>query len=469
MKKRSGIIPYRTTLYETATGKIIPRSEWTTYKGTLDLEEICIFAACGFFLGDASYYKELKAIPPATEYEEDNGYISQLKSYFTWTYEPRDISLEQAANEFSDIFHRVIKQGTAGKKVILPLSGGLDSRSLAGSLKNHPKVYSYSYGYKNGIGETDYSRKIANAEKFTFEAFHLDQPYLWNCIDELADILQNYSEFTHPRQMAVYEQLKNKGDVFVLGHWGDVLFDGMGMNSNATFDDCLEALYKKVLKKGGKELGKALWNNWNLTGNFEDYLRQRISVLLKNIPIEEPNARVRAFKSMYWATRWTNSNMHIFETIEPIFVPYFEDELCQFITSIPEKHLDARQIQIEYLKKHAPELAAIDWQQYPGRNLYNYPTFHSWWYKPVRLFKKIKRALNAKPLIQRNWELQFLGNKNEEQLLQRIENEQFNSWIQRSLVQEFYHKFKNENGVKFVHPVSILLTLSTFWKKKNEE
>jgi hypothetical protein len=91
MKKRTGIIPYRTTLYETSSGRIIPREEWTTYPGTLDLPEICIFAACGFFLGDASYYQELKAIPPASEFEEENGVVSNIQNYFCWTYQPRDI------------------------------------------------------------------------------------------------------------------------------------------------------------------------------------------------------------------------------------------------------------------------------------------------------------------------------------------------------------------------------------------
>jgi hypothetical protein len=267
--------------------------------------------------------------------------------------------------------------------------------------------------------------------------------------------------------MAVYDALKGKGNLFVLGHWGDVLFDGMGMKSNATFEEMVDALYKKVLKKGGKELGEALWNQWNLDGSFSDYLRNRLSSLLAEIEIEDPNARIRAFKSLHWASRWTNSNMHIFETISPIFVPYFEDELCRFITTVPEKWLNNRQIQIEYLKSHAPELARIHWQKYPGRNLFNYPSFHAWWFKPVRLAKKISRKLSKKAVIHRNWELQFLGEENEKQLHQRIYDQRFNTWISKEVIQNFYQKFMH-NGVGYSHTVSILLTLSSFWKKKHE-
>jgi Asparagine synthase len=463
MKKRTGIIPYQTTLYETSTGRIIPRSDWTTYPGTLDLEEICVFAACGFFLGNASYYKELKAIPPASEYDDNDGIVSNIKPYFKWNYQPREISLQQATNEFTEIFNRVVQQGVAGKKVILPLSGGLDSRSLAAALKAHSPLYSYSYGYKNGVPETQYSKQIADAENFPFQGFEIGDNYLWKKIDFLSDILQNYSEFTHPRQMAVYDELKGKGDLFVLGHWGDVLFDGMGMKDDASFEEMVDALFKK---KGGKELGEDLWNHWNLPGSFSVYLRDRLSSLLAEIEINNPNARIRAFKSLHWASRWTNSSLYIFHTISPIFVPYFEDELCQFITTVPEKWLNARQIQIEYLKENAPELAQIHWQKYPGRNLFNYPSFHAWWFKPVRLAKKMQRKFSKTPLIQRNWELQFLGEENKKFLHERIYHPTFNQWIPQKLVEPFFEKF-TQNGVKFSHPLSILLTLSSFWKKKN--
>ena len=466
MKKRTGIIPYQTTLYETSTGRIIPRSDWTTYPGTLDLEEICVFAACGFFLGNASYYKELKAIPPASEYDDNDGIVSNIKPYFSWTYEPRDISLEQATEEFTEIFNRVVQQGVDGKKVILPLSGGLDSRSIAAALKNNKSIFSYSYGYKNGVPETQYSKQIADAESFPFQGFEIGDNYLWKKIDLLSDILQNYSEFTHPRQMAIYDDLKGKGDLFVLGHMGDLLFDGMGMPDVVSNEELIESLYIKVIKKGGKELGTALWEAWNLEGTFDAFLRSRLRFWLDQIEIDNANAKIRAFKSMYYVSRLTNSSLHIFQTIAPIFVPYFEDELCKFITTVPEKWLNARQIQIEYLKKQAPELARIPWQKYPGRNVFNYTTFNSWWYKPVRLVKKIQRKYSKTPLIQRNWELQFLGKENEQLLLQNLQNSDFNGWIPQKLVEQFFEKF-TQNGVKFSHPLSILLTLSYFWKKKH--
>ena len=56
----------------------------------------------------------------------------------------------------------------------------------------------------------------------------LEKSYLWDKMSELASINQCYSEFTHPRQMAVIEEIAQLGNNFSLGHWGDVLFDSGG-------------------------------------------------------------------------------------------------------------------------------------------------------------------------------------------------------------------------------------------------
>ena len=73
-------------------------------------------------------------------------------------------------------------------------------------------------------------------------------------------------------------------------------------------------------------------------------------------------------------------------------------------------------------------------------------------------------------MIQRNWELQFLGQENERYLEQWLfETPELNKLVPRHFVDEFYHRFKKVDPVKYSHPVSMLLTLAVwckrFWKK----
>jgi hypothetical protein len=352
-----------------------------------------------------------------------------------------------------------------GRKVILPLSGGLDSRSLAAALSGHPSVQAYSYEFKGGESETYYSRKIAEASKFPFQGYQIGKGYLWNVIEDLASLNNCTSEFTHPRQMAVIDTIEQLGDTFFLGHWGDVLFDGMGVPDDLSFDDQVKMLYKKVLKKGGEALGETLWKHWNLEGTFGDFLKARLIGLMQDLRMNNANSNIRAFKSLYWAPRWTSSNLSIFKRKADIQVPYYSDTMCEWICRIPESLLDARQIQIEYLKQYYPALAKIKWQGY-GLDLYHYQHFYKWHNLPNRVLERLKRIAAQSNKIKRNWELQFLGEDNEIHLHQYIFNATFNQWIDRSIVTDIYQKFKID-GVGFSHPLSILLTLSLFKEKKN--
>lgn len=96
------------------------------------------------------------------------------------------------------------------KKVILALSGGLDSRTQACGLHHvGANVNSYSYSFSGGHDETKYSEKIAKVCDFPFHNWKIPNGYLWNKIEDLAKINGCYSDFTHPRQMAFRENTKS--------------------------------------------------------------------------------------------------------------------------------------------------------------------------------------------------------------------------------------------------------------------
>jgi rhodanese-related sulfurtransferase len=431
----------------------------------LDYKAVAIFAAIGFFLDQDTYYEEQKVLKPGRNYHLSENTIVDKGPYFYWTHNPVNRNFSDVVDEFQALFESIIKEQSQGKRVILPLSGGLDSRTQAAALKRiGVEVSSYSYEFQNGFPEAEISKRIAKAQGFDFKKFEIGSGYLWNCIDELAVINGCYSEFTHPRQMAVHSDLGELGDVFNLGHWGDVLFDDMGVPEDLSFQDQVDVIVKKIVKKGGLALGEALWKEWQLEGTLYDYLRARVEQLMSNIDIpNSANARIRAFKSLYWAPRWTSVNLSVFESIKAIHLPYYDNRMCEFITRVPEEYLSKRKIQIEYLKRYAPQLAKIVWQEQKPFNLFNYQWNKVPYNIPYRVFNKAKRSLSNRRYIQRNWELQFLGSANEQKLEERLFAEP-SDLISKELVQDFYNKFKNQDAVQFSHSVSMLLTLKT-WEK----
>ena len=430
-------------------------------------EAICIFAATGFFLDGDTYWKDEVCLLSAHDHSfDENDLLIESKPNFHWHYTPRNISFDDALEEYKNLLTTIIKEQIGDHPVILPLSGGLDSRSQALILKDLDNpVHAYSYSFPGGYPEHKISKQIASVCDFTFDAFKIPKSYLWNCIDDLAQLNGCYSEFTHSRQMGVLEELKEMKGVFSLGHWGDVLFD-RGAPEGTKEEDVTKLLLKKMLKPGGLEFAEALWESWNLEGEFKPYLVSRIEKSLAKIKIENISARIRAFKTSQWAHRWTTTNLCVFKSVHPITMPYYDDRMCEFICTIPEEYLADRRLQIAHLKQD-DELANITWHEHKPFNINNFHYNKSPYNIPYRIVNKLKREINSaigNPYIQRNFELQFLGAENDIQLKKYLNDPAFLQFIPKDIVDDFYNKFKNVNTVFYSTPVSILLTFS-LWHK----
>jgi asparagine synthetase B (glutamine-hydrolysing) len=437
----------------------------------LHLEAICMFAAIGFFLDQDTYWKDQIVLPPASDNSLDSkGYLLDSVPWFKWHYSPRDITFNEALDEFSDLFEAIIREQTAGKKVILPLSGGLDSRTQAAALRAiDADVHSYSYAFKNGYPETNIAKQIAKVCGFEFEAFEIGEGYLWDTIDDLVNLNGCYSDFTSPRQMAFYHQYANMGDVFSLGHWGDVLFDNMQIEE-LNVSQQADFILNKIVKRGGINFASILWNSWNLKGDFRTYLRFRITELLQKIPIQNTNAKLRAFKSLYWAPRWTSVNLSIFSSQKPITLPYYDQRMLDFICTIPEDYLTNRQLQIAYIKTRAPELAKITWEAQRPFNLhtfkYNNPPYNLHYRIRNKLHRTFKSVI-GKPYVQRNWELQFLGKINEIPLRLHLFDSDLNKLISEDIISNYYTAFKTKDPLQSAHAINMLLVLSKFNQTQN--
>jgi hypothetical protein len=454
---------------------IIPNKQVFAQKSdiehVLNLEAICVFIATGFFMDDDTYWRDMVCLSPAHTHQLDpQRNLLKSTSTFQWHYSPRDITFEETLEEYIGLITKITKDQVGDSSVILPLSGGLDSRSQALVFKNmNNSVHAFSYAFQDGYPEHHIAKKIAANCGFSFENFIIKKGYLWDSIENLSRLNGCYSEFTHPRQMAVLDDLKLMKGVFSLGHWGDVLFD-RGVPEGTREADVMTFLFKKMVKPKGLELADKLWQVWGLEGDFKSYLQSRIETGLNAIKIDNLSAKVRAFKTSQWAHRWTTTNLSVFEAAHPITMPYYDNRMCEFICGIPEDYLEDRRLQIAHIKSDT-SLANITWQAQNPFNLNNYGYNKSPFNLPFRILnktKRIKQSLLGHPYVQRNWELQFLGADNVKQLEGYLFEENFNKWIPKALIKDFYYNFNHVNPVASSHAISMLLTLS-LWHKQNRE
>lgn len=467
--KQTSVIPIDQKFHNKIKNELVNWEVDTTL--SLDLKAIVTFCSIGFMLDDNTYYSDIKAIKPSTKItlNKNNNIISN-KKIWDWHYNPKEKSFEYILEEFSNIFEEIITKKSNGKKILLPISGGLDSRTLFVPVKNESSLTLSSYEFEGGIPETETAKALSRLFNIPLFTQKIQRGYLWNKIDEFYNLNNCFSDFIHPRQVDSIHQWQGLGDVILLGHWGDVLFDKQADSQKISYNEQVSKLKKKIIKLDGMELANDLWKHWSIEGSFETYITDRLDQLYRNIDIDHPSARMRAFKSLYWAPRWTSTNLSIFKQAGEIILPYYSNEMCKFICTVPEKYLAGRKIQIEYIKKYCPEAAQIPWQQYYPLNLYQYQRFNSLAYYPVRAISKVKRVLqkkifNSEKLITRNWELQFLGDNNFIQLRKNLlERNNINKLIPQSIIRKYLDSFQKD-PVKYAHSLSVLLTLTVFLDK----
>ena len=123
--------------------------------------------------------------------------------------------------------------------------------------------------------------------------------------------------------------------------------------------------------------------------------------------IEDPDFRVKAFKTEQWSFRWTLASLRMFQAGAFPRLPFYDNRMADFFSTVPSTFVAGRRLQIDYLKRHAPDLARITWQARDA-DLY-WATRPDLLLLPKRALKKVFRLATGRHVIERNWEVQFLS------------------------------------------------------------
>ena len=430
----------------------------------LDWEGLATFFAFGFFLDDRTYYQDIRILQPASVYRLGaDGTLKTHQRYWCWRHEvDEQRTYEQTVEQYDALLRQAVSR-CLSDRVILPLSGGLDSRSLAYAMSRGADTESYSYGYTPDSVETRIASQIAHAQEFSFQS-HVIEPYLFLRLPEIVTALHGSQDVTQARQMSVNAWVGERADAVLTGLWGDVWCDQMGAAEGLPPDTTIEELALKRFQKRGRD-----WLLEHLVAphfaqvNLPDYLLGRVGAGIAEFDsIQDVDFRIKAYKTSRWAFRWSNASLRGFALGAVPRVPYYDVDLVDFFCTVPTAFVRDRRIQIDHLKRFAPDLAAIRWQQ-AGVNLRLSP-YARWLTLPGRISGKIQRTLNHQRPIQRNWEVQFLSPGGRQQLEQhlldgRSELCQLVASAQiNQMIEDFYADPNAANG----YTVSMLLTFAAW-------
>lgn len=431
----------------------------------LDWEAIATFFSMGFFLDDRTYFTDIRIFEPASIYRiSADGEILEHQRYWEWHHTvDRSRSYSDTIDEYDALLRQAVTRCTSDGRALLPISGGLDSRSLALMMPEGPETQAYSYGYTPDSIETRIAAQVAAARGFSFTA-HTIRPYLFDRLPEIVRVLHGSQDVTQARQMSVNAWVRERADAVLTGLWGDVWCDQMGAADGLPpGTSAAEHAWHKMQKRGRTWLLEQVVRPHLPGVDLETLVTEKIAAGMHQFDhIEDVDFRIKAYKTSRWAFRWSNASLRAFELGATPRIPYYDNDLVDFFCTVPTEFVRDRRLQIDHLKRYAPELARIKWQQ-ADANLY-WARYGYWLGLPRRAYQKVKRSVRGERAIQRNWELQFLspeGRNGLEHWLLRpgLKIHEFVSPLRiKELIEDLFASPRADNG----YTVSILLTFSAW-------
>lgn len=317
----------------------------------LDAESVAEYATAGYVTGSHTLFEGIVALQSGECLTWDAGAAepaSERHIEYRCTYDnPASVDelCEQADAAFSKAFLRVI-ESVRGRQIVLPLSGGLDSRLVAWMLHRHgyDNVLCYTYGLP-GNREAQRASAVADALRFKW----IPVPYsgdLWkrelssSAMREYWGFSANGISIPHcddwPAVHALVDQGLIKPDaIFMPGHTGDFISGG---HLKYLFDP---AYQQKPVRFNQAIVDKhySLWKALLRRPSVSDAINGRINEVVAEMPATTDEELARRYEYWEWQERQAKliiNSVRVYEYFGHSWrIPLWDRDVMEYWMRVP--------------------------------------------------------------------------------------------------------------------------------------
>lgn len=259
------------------------------------------------------------------------------------------------------VFERLIR-GTEGRTLVIPMSGGYDSRLIGVSLRDAGvrDVICYSYGVP-GNWESRISRELAQylGYRWLFTPYSAERWRAWADTDEFLAYCHaagNLASVPHVQDWPAVREMKAAGDippeaVFVPGHSGDFL---AGSHIPKWFTG-RETISRRELLDAIEGAHYSLWDWPPEPAGLRDRIDRRIEAITGPIPDCSPEQAADLYELWDLQERQAKficNALRVYEFFGHEWrLPLFDHELMDFWARIPVRLRHKRSLYFEFVRR----------------------------------------------------------------------------------------------------------------------
>jgi asparagine synthase (glutamine-hydrolysing) len=308
-----------------------------------------------------TFIEDIKSLPPATCLEYENGKLTFYKTRpLIRNIQPLSLGEQDAIKKWVDLLQEAVKKRLVGKeRIVLQLSGGLDSRAIACAVnRTHRPFLALTRGRP---GDLDLERGKAIAEKLGLVHYpmELSNKTLIEYIEGIVWRTECQTSFEHSRSIVNHRFLKEIADFIVSGQFGDI--SSGGHIQPYMFKSCSREEFKRrVFQRYSVSLDK-------LKRIFsESFLQQYYPAVqeqfLKSFDDIDEEDNVDCYqiwdqreRQANFILRAGNVDSHIFESI----YPFLDWNYMEFLNSLPVHWLMEQSMYKAVIYHLGPEIRGV--------------------------------------------------------------------------------------------------------------
>lgn len=378
---------------------------------TLRKDAIVEFFLFGYLLGDKTFFEHILQLPPASILEISKKGIKHTK-YWDYEYDeeydarPKDELIDELGALWQRAVERRIKKD---EKIIIPLSGGLDSRAiLAAALRCTAKdnIITFTFGEK-GSFDFEIGRMVAEkagvrnipleAEKKDFE-----EQYNISMVD-----IEGMVDATPYFAISGYKVMEKYGNTLYSGYMGGEIMGShisskmlnKKLKSEQDYIEAKSIIIERHRLKDLKDI-RVLFNPSYINIENFKYSFERTLDVLKQINNEDMANYCAIWDYKHRQDKYISFCMFRYVESFNFSTPFLDNELIDFMLKMPpELRLDEKMYKSMLLKKY-PELFELPTKTNLGLRLDAGIT--SLFLKRAILFSKMNVNKISSMLIKRN-------------------------------------------------------------------
>jgi len=315
----------------------------------------------GFVMGNKTYFESIKLLPPASFLVFKNNEIS-ISNYWDFNFLDRkegklqDYYEERLGNLILQAIERHVNDGL---RITVPLSGGLDSRTILGSIRReYYPINTVTFGTED-MDDVKIAKRVSDTLGTNHHYLEIVPEDIINSAKRIVNITDGMISFLHSTGNMKLELIRD---------YTDVCLDGMQPFGSfftpfaifKTKDKLLIADY--LFRPLSTKMAKSLFIG-SYYKKIRDYPREIIRSISRKCKFTSASSIIDYSIATQYVRRFVNYGNLVKRTHMEIRSPFFDNVLVDFITNTPPHERRYQYLYARTFSRLFPELSKIPWEK----------------------------------------------------------------------------------------------------------